>query len=48
MRLCAAGAQHALFLTSEGRLFACGAGEEGQLGHPDARDKLFPVEARAP
>jgi len=35
----AAGDGHSIFLTSQGRVWVCGAGEEGQLGHGGPRDE---------
>ncbi|KAI0628968.1 regulator of chromosome condensation 1/beta-lactamase-inhibitor protein II [Trametes polyzona] len=36
----AGGSQHTLFLLSDGRIFACGNYEDGQLGLPDDREAL--------
>ena len=36
----AGGAQHTLFLTSDGRVYACGNHQDGQLGLPDDRGAL--------
>lgn len=37
------GAFFSLFLTSEGRVFACGMNEQGQLGMGDLNGRLFPT-----
>jgi alpha-tubulin suppressor-like RCC1 family protein len=34
------GGAHTLFLTSEGRLFVCGRGREGQLGRGDSLESV--------
>jgi alpha-tubulin suppressor-like RCC1 family protein len=40
----ACGWQHTLALTSLGRVFSWGYGEDGQLGHGDPSDQLLPRE----
>ena len=40
----ACGWQHTMALTSLGRVFTWGYGEDGQLGHSDANDQIHPKE----
>jgi alpha-tubulin suppressor-like RCC1 family protein len=40
----ACGWQHTMALSSQGRVFSWGYGEDGQLGHGDTNDYLTPRE----
>ena len=41
------GWQHTMALTSSGRVFSWGYGQDGQLGHGDSKDSHFPREISA-
>ncbi|KAG0494345.1 hypothetical protein HPP92_005339 [Vanilla planifolia] len=45
--LISAGASHSVALLSDKVVCSWGRGEDGQLGHGDAEDSLFPAELRA-
>src|SRR3546814_7515467 len=36
------GAEHSLFISSDGKLFSCGNGAQGQLGQGNTRDFNYP------
>jgi alpha-tubulin suppressor-like RCC1 family protein len=44
---CSAGHRHSLFLSEEGSLYSCGAGNAGCLGHGDTESQMFPMKIRA-
>ena len=44
----ACGADFTLILTTEGRVYSCGSGAFGKLGHGDEQDKRLPSLVRIP
>jgi alpha-tubulin suppressor-like RCC1 family protein len=44
---CSAGHRHSLFLSEEGSLYSCGAGNAGCLGHGDTVTQLYPMKITA-
>jgi E3 ubiquitin-protein ligase HERC4 len=44
----AAGSDHTVALTADGRLFSFGRGQAGQLGSGNRKDRPLPEEMNAP